>query len=94
MMTVGKTDHFTLSGWSAVGALVMMVLTKVIAALVLAWPLAWLASAVFGGGSALHAIFGDHLSYWRCVGLLVIWHVARLRIRFSGPSQIQIEGDR
>ena len=94
-MTVGKTDHSTLSGWPAVGALAMIVITKVITALVLAYPLAWLASAVFGGGSAsaLRALFAeDHLSYWRCVGLFAIWHVAQIRIKFSGPGQIKLEG--
>lgn len=96
-MKVGKTDHSTLSGWSAVGALVMIVLTKALTALVLAYPLAWLATAVFGGGSAsaLRALFAEgHLSYWRCVGLFAIWHVARLRIKLSGPAQIEIQGDR
>lgn len=52
MMTVRTSNDHTLTGWPAVGALAMIVLTKVITALVLAWPLAWLASAVFGGGSA------------------------------------------
>ena len=92
-MTVGKTDHPTLSGWPAVGALAMIVLTKVITALVLAYPLARLASAEFGGGSALRALVGEgHLGYWRCVGLFAIWHLARIRIKFSGPWQIKLEG--
>jgi hypothetical protein len=94
-MTIGKTDNSTLSGWSAVGALATVTATKVLTALVMSFPLSWLASYVFGGGVALRALFGpDGLSYWRCVGLFAIWHVARIRIKYSGPAQIEIQGDR
>ncbi len=95
MTLLRKTDNATLNGWPAVGALAMILLTNVSTALVLAWPLAWLASAVFGGGSAsaLRALFAEgHLSYWRCVGLFAMWHVARIRIKFSGPWQVKVEG--
>ena len=95
MTPMGKTDNATLSGWPAVGALAMIVITKAITALVLAYPLAWLASAVFGGGSAsaLRALFAEgRLSYWRCVGLFAIWYVAQIRIEFSGPWQIKLAG--
>lgn len=47
----------------------------------------------FGGGVTLHAILGENrLTYWRCVGLYAIWFAARVRIKFSGPAQITIEG--
>lgn len=92
-MTVRNSNDHTLTGWPAVGALAMILLTSVSTALVLAWPLAWLASAEFGGGSALRALVGEgHLGYWRCVGLFAMWHVARIRIKFSGPWKIKLEG--
>lgn len=93
-MTVRKTDHSTLTGWSAVGALATIAVTKTLTALLMSFPLAWLASHVFGGGVALRALFGeDHLRYWRCVGLFAIWFTARIRIKFSGPAQIKLVGD-
>lgn len=93
-MTVRKTDHPTLTGWSAVGALATIALTKVLTALVMSLPLTWLVSRVFAPG-AVRAVFGaDQVSYWRCVGLFAIWFTARVRIKFSGPAQIEIQGDR
>lgn len=93
-MTVRKTDHSTLTGWSAVGVLATITVTKALTALVMSFPLAWLINHVFGAG-AIRAIFGaSHFSYWRCVGLFAIWFAARVKIKFSGPAQIKIEGDR
>lgn len=94
-MKIAKTDQFTLSGWSAVGALVMIVFAKAATALVLSYPLVWLANKEFATGGAIRAVFGtDQVSYWRCVGLFAIWHMARIRIKFSVPAQIEIVGDR
>lgn len=93
MMTLGKKDHSTLTGWSAVGALATIAITQTSTALLAAFALSWLASKTFGGGVALHALFGEsRLSYWRCVGLFAIWFTARIRIKFSGPAQITLEG--
>ena len=93
-MTVRNSDNLTLTGWSAAGALSMILLTSVSTALVLAWPLAWLTRYVFGGGVVLRALVGpEGLNYRRCVGLFAIWFVARIRIKFSGPAQIKIERD-
>jgi hypothetical protein len=62
-------------------------------ALVLSFPLVWLANHEFAGGGVIRAVFGtDQVSYWRCVGLFAIWHIARVRIKLSGPAQIKIEG--
>lgn len=95
MMTVGKTDHLTLGGRSVAGALATIVLAKALTALVLSYPLVWLVNREFAAGGALRAVFGtDQVSYWRCVGLYAIWHVARIRIKFSGPAQIEILGNR
>ena len=86
-----KTDHAT--GWSAVGALAAIAITQSLSALLASFPLSWLASKIFCQGVALHALLGsDRLSYWRCVGLFAIWFTARIRIKFSGPAQIEIEG--
>jgi hypothetical protein len=91
MSISGKTDHTT--GWSAVGALATIAMTQTLTALFIAFPLSWLTSKVFGGGVALHTILGENrLSYWRCVGLYAIWFAARVRIKFSGPAKITIEG--
>ncbi len=94
MRTVRKTNDLTLTGWPAVGALAMIAITKALTAFVMAYPLAWLASHIFATGELLRFVFGaEGLSYWRCIGLFALWHVARARIKFSGPTQIQIEGD-
>ena len=94
-MKVGKTGNSTLSGWPAVAALVTVALTKALTALAMSFPLSWLASDVFGGGIVVRTLFGQGgLSYWRCVGLFAIWNLARIRIKFSGPAQIEIQGDR
>jgi hypothetical protein len=95
MKKPGKTDQFTLSGWSAAGALAMIAVTKALTALVLSYPLVWLANHEFATGGAIRAVFGtDQVSYWRCVGLFAIWHVAQIRIKLSGPAKIEIQGDR
>jgi len=93
MMTVRKTDHSTLTGWSAVGALATIAITKALTALVMSLPIAWLVNRVFGTG-AIQATFGaSHFSYWRCVGLFAIWFAARVKIKSSGPAQVKMEGD-
>jgi hypothetical protein len=93
MLTVRKANDFTLTGWSAAGALVTIALTKVLTALLMSFPLAWLVNHVFGT-SAIQAIFGTgHFSYWRCVGLFAIWFATRVKIKFSDPAQIKMEGD-
>ena len=62
-------------------------------ALVISFPLEWLDNHVFGVG-AIQALFGTgHFSYWRCVGMFAIWFAARVKIKFSGPVQIKIEGN-
>lgn len=95
MTPVRKTDNSALTGWSAVGALATVAVAKALTALVMSFPLSWLASYVFGGGVALRALFGpDSLSYRRCVALFAIWFAARVRIKFSGPAQIEIGGKR
>ena len=94
MMKVRDSNRLTLTGWPAVGIFMTMALTKVLTALVMSFPLAWLVSHIATGG-LLRFVFGaDGLSYWRCVGLFAIWHTGRVRIKFSGPSHIKIEGDR
>ncbi len=93
-MTVRKTDHSLLTGWSALGVLATIAITRVLTALVMSFPLAWLVNRVFGAG-AIHATFGtDHFSYGRCVGLFAIWFAAGVKIKFAGPAQIKIEGER
>ena len=95
MMTVRNSNNITLTGWPAVGVLATIAAIRALTALVLSYPLVWLANKEFASGGAVRAAFGtDHVSYWRCVGLFAIWHVARIQIKFSGPEQIKIEGDR
>jgi hypothetical protein len=78
-----------------VGVLATIAAIRALTALVLSYPLVWLANKEFASGGAVRAAFGtDHVSYWRCVGLFAIWHVARIQIKFSGPEQIKMEGDR
>lgn len=93
MTTVRKSDRSTLTGLPALGALATIATTQILTAFVMAFPLSWLASHVFGGGVALHALLGEsRLSYWRCVGLYAIWFAVRIRIKFSGPAKITLEG--
>jgi hypothetical protein len=92
MSTLRKTDHVT--GWSALGVLAAIAIGKMLTALVMSFPITWLVRHIFAG-APLRFVFGaDGLSYWRCVGLFVIWFTARVRIKFSGPALIEIEGDR
>ena len=93
MMIVGKTNQHPLTGWSAVSAMMALAVTKALTALVVSFPITWLVRQIFAG-APLGFVFGaDRLSYWRCVGLFAIWNVARIRIKFSRPAQIKIEGD-
>jgi hypothetical protein len=71
-----------------------LTVTKALTALVMSLPIAWLINHVFASGT-IRAIFGaDRVSYWHCVGMFAIWFAARLKIKFSGPALIEIEGDR
>jgi hydrogenase/urease accessory protein HupE len=93
MMTTRKTDDLTLTGWPAVGVVAIITVTKALTALVMSLPIARLVNRVFAAGS-IHVIFGaDRLSYWRCVGLFAIGLASRVKIKFSGPAQIKIDGD-
>ncbi len=92
-MTVRNSSHLTLTGWPAVGAMMALAAIRSLTALLAAGPILWLVRHIFSG-ALLRLVFGaDDLSYWRCVGLFAIWHVARLRIKFLSPTQIKIEGD-
>ena len=92
-MALRDSNHLTLTGWPAVGVLATMALTKALTGLVMSLPITWLVNRVFAGG-AIHAVFGsDRLSYWRCVGLFAIWFAARVKIKFSSPSQTGKEGN-
>ncbi len=92
-MKVAKPDQFTLSGWPAVGSFLMIVLAKALTALVVSYPLVWLANYEFAAGGTIRAIFGtNQVSYWRCVGLFAIWQAAWIRIKFSKPGMIEIQG--
>lgn len=92
MSTDRNTEHVT--GWSAVGVLATIAVTKALTALVMSFPITWLVRHIFAG-APLRVVFGvDGLSYWRCVGLFVTWFAARVKIKFSGPALIEIEGDR
>lgn len=94
MMTVRQKDHSTLSGWPAVGVMMTLAVTRSLTTLLMAVPIVWLVRHIFSG-ALLRLVFGeDDLSYWRCVGLFAIWFAAQVRIKVSGPSQIQIAGDR
>jgi hypothetical protein len=93
-MTVRNSNHVTLTGWPAVGAMMALAAIRSLAALLAAGPILWLGRHIFDG-VLLRFVFGaEGLTYWRCVGLLAIWHVARLRIKFSAPAQIKIQGGR
>jgi len=46
MMTVGKTDHITRTGWSAGGVLATIITTKALTAFVISFPLTWLVNHV------------------------------------------------
>lgn len=94
MNATRKTDNSTLSGWSAVGAMMALAATKTLTALAIAAPIEWLVRHVFAG-APLRFLFGEGgLGYWRCVGLFAVWHLARIRIKISVPARIEIEGDR
>lgn len=81
-----KEEPLTLRGWPAVPVFLMLVVTNVLTALVMALPITWLVNRVFAG-SFIHAIFAsDELGYWRCVGLFAIWFTAKGRIKWTVKS--------
>jgi hypothetical protein len=92
MSTVRKTDHVT--GWSAVGVLATISITKALTALVMSFPITWLVRHIFAGAPLGFAFGADGLTYWRCVGLFAVWFAARVKIKFSGPALIDVEADR
>lgn len=92
MSTSRNTDHVT--GWSAVVLLATVAVSKMLTAVVVSFPITWLVRHIFAA-APLRFVFGEGgLSYWRCVGLFVIWFTARVKIKLSGPALIEIEGDR
>ena len=91
MNTSRNTGQVT--GWAAVGYLVTVAITKVLTALLMSYPIMWLVRKIFGA-ALLRFAFGTDLSYWRCVGLFLIWFLARVKIKFSDEALIEIQGDR
>lgn len=92
MNTFRNTDHVT--GWSAVAFLARIAIEKMLTAVVSSFPIMWLVRHTVADAT-LRFVFGaDGFSYWRCVGLFAVWFTAQVRIRFSGPALIEIEGDR
>ena len=82
-----KDEGTTLTGWPAVGMFLVLVVTSVLTALIMAFPIQWLVSEVFST-PAIHAVFGvERLNYWRVVGLFAIWFAARARIKIHGPRK-------
>ena len=80
-------ERWTLRGWPAVSAFLMLTVTPLLTALVVSMPVAWLVNHVFAVG-AIHAAFGvGHLGYWRVVGLFAIGFAVRFKIKFEGPSK-------
>ena len=81
-----KDETLTLRGWPAVPVFLMLVVTNVLTALVMALPITWLINRVFAA-SAIHAIFAsDRLGYWRCVGMFAICFAAKGRIKWTVKS--------
>jgi hypothetical protein len=92
MSTLRKTDHVT--GWYGVGVLATIAAARMLTALVISFPTTWLVRHIFAD-APLRFVFGaDGFSYWRCAGLFVIWFTARVRVKFSWPAQIEIQGER
>ena len=81
-----KDKDLTLTGWSAVPVLLMLVGTRALTAFVMSLPITWLVNHVFAG-SLIRAIFaGDQFGYWRCVGIYAIWFAAKGRIQWTVKS--------
>ncbi len=93
MMSVRNSNHLTLTGWPAVGAMMALAAIRSLTALLAAVPILWLGRHIFDGVLLRFAFGADGLTYWRCVGLFAIWFAARVKIKFSGPTQIQMKGD-
>ena len=78
-----KDESVTMRGWPAVSVFLMLVVTQVLTALVMSFPITWLVNHVFAA-NVIHAIFAsDHLGYWRCVGVFAIWFAAKARIKWT-----------
>ena len=82
-----ENEGKTLTGWPAVGMFLMLAVTQVLTALILAFPIQWLVGEVFST-PAIHAVFGvERLNYWRIVGLFAIRFATRARIKIQGPHK-------
>lgn len=80
-----NNESKTLKGWPAVRMFVVLAFTSVLTALVLSLPVEWLINHVFAT-NAIHAIFGgEHLGYWKVVGLFAIRFATRGKIEIQGP---------
>lgn len=80
-------EGITLTGWPAVRMSLMLAVTPVLTALILAFPIQWLVDEVFST-PAIHAVFGvERLNYWRVVGLLAIWFASRAWIKIHGSRK-------
>lgn len=82
-----KDESWTLTGWSAVPAFLMLAITPVLTALVISLPIAWLVNQIFAT-TAIRAIFGvEHLGYWRVVGIFALIFATKFKIKFHGSSK-------
>jgi hypothetical protein len=79
-----KNESWTLTGWPAVPAFLMLAVTPVLTTLIVSVPVVWLANRVFSA-SAIRAVFGvEHLGYWRVVGIFALFFAAGFKIKIHG----------
>ncbi|MGA8730865.1 MAG: hypothetical protein WB608_19070 [Terracidiphilus sp.] len=82
-----KDESWTLSGWPAVPAILMLAVTPVLTALAISLPVTWLINQVFAP-TAIHEVFGvEQIGYWRVVGLFAILFASKFKIKLQGPSK-------
>ena len=82
-----KDETWTLAGWPAVPAFLLLAVTPVLTALVISLPVAWLVNHIFAA-RAINWVFGvDYLGYWRVVGLFSILFLTGFKFKIHGSSK-------
>ena len=82
-----KDESWTLAGWPAIPAFLLLAVAPVLTALVVSLPAAWLLNHIFAPNIILLVFGVQVLGYWRVVGLFALLFVTQFKIKIHGSSE-------
>ena len=82
-----KDEDWTLAGWPAIPAFLVLAVAPVFTALVISLPAAWLVNHIFAPNVLLFLFGVERFNYWRVVGLFALLFATQFKIKIHGSSK-------